>query len=330
MKKKRVLITGILGQDGSYLAELLCEKGYEVHGIEKMPLSRNADRFRQYLISKNIHVILHECDMNSFDEVDDLFQSLQPCECYHLSATHYSSEISDTEKYRIDRSLYQNNVLSTLNLVYAIRNSSPETRFVLAGSCLMYDGLTQFPQNENMAFKSESIYGLSKITSSNLVSYMREKHNLRLSVAILYNHESPRRSLEFVTKKIISNLLKCKKGELNHFSLGDLNIVRDWGYAKDYVYGMWLMAQQNVPGDYILATGQGHSVEDFLECAAGILDIDWKKYVATDASLIAKPLGTTLIGDPDLARTKLQWRHSVNFSELINIMVQCEISGSLD
>lgn len=329
LMKKRALITGIFGQDGSYLTELLLAKGYEVHGIEKQPLGQNATRIQQYLNDRNVTVILHECDLNSFADVEVLFESIKPCECYHLSATHYSSEISNLEKNRVDRSLYQNNVLSTLNLVYAIRNMSPETKFILAGSCLMYDGVSQFPQNETTLFKSESIYGLSKIASSNLTSYIREANNLHLSVAILYNHESPRRPQDFVTKKIVSNLLKCKKGEITHFNLGDLSIVRDWGYAKDYVYGMWLMCQQNKPKDYILATGHGHTVKEFLECAAGILDVDWRRYVDIEAGLINKPTKTTLIGDPTLAIAELKWTHSISFNELINIMVQNEVSGEL-
>jgi GDPmannose 4,6-dehydratase len=327
---RKALITGVFGQDGSYLAELLTAKGYEVHGIEKRTLSHNAELIYEHLAGKNIKVFLHECDLNSFAEVESLFESVKPDECYHLSATHYSSEISALEKYRVDRNLFQNNVLSTLNLLYAIRNISSETKFVLAGSCLMYDGLKRFPQDETMPFLSESIYGLSKIASSNLVSYMRETHNLHLSVAILYNHESPRRSMEFVTKKIIANLLKCKKGEMNRFSLGNLSIMRDWGYAKDYVLGMWLMCQQSKPGDYILATGQGHTVEEFLKCAAGIIDIDWKQYVDIDASLIVKSPQATLIGDPTLAKTRLKWMHSVSFAELISIMIHNEISGWLD
>jgi GDPmannose 4,6-dehydratase len=328
--REKALITGIFGQDGSYLAELLSAKGYEVHGIEKKPLGPNAAKLCQYLAGKHVKVILHECDLNTFTEVESLLESIKPRECYHLSATHYSSEISSLEKYRIDRSLFQNNVLSTLNLVYGIRNMSPETKFVLAGSCLMYDGQTQCPQNEAIPFKSESVYGLSKIASANLLSYMREAHNLQLSTAILYNHESPRRTQDFVTKKIISNLLKCKRGDMARFQLGDLSTVRDWGYAKDYVLGMWLMCQQDKPKDYILATGQGHTVEMFLKSAAEALGVDWRQYVDIDAGLLGKSPKATLIGDPSSAKADLQWEHSVSFDELIDIMIQNEISGKLD
>lgn len=328
--KKTALITGVFGQDGSYLTELLLAKDYEVHGIEKLPLRPHASRISQYLAAKNCRVILHECNLNSFDTVEDLFKSLKPCECYHLSATHYSSEISDAERYSVDRSLYHNNVLSTLNMLYAIRNVSPETKFVLAGSCLMYDGLTQFPQNESMPYKSNSIYGLSKIAASNVVSYMREAHDLHLSVAILYNHESPRRSEDFVTKKIVSNLLKYKNKIITHFALGDLKIVRDWGYAKDYVYGMWLMCQQTKPKDYILATGLGHTVEDFLACAAKLIQVDWRECVHVKREIIGALPGTTLVGNPALAQTELKWLNSVNFNELIKIIVENEMAGTLD
>jgi GDPmannose 4,6-dehydratase len=326
----KALITGIFGQDGSYLSELLLAKGYEVHGIEKQPLGRNAARIRQYLTDKHVNVTLHECDLNSFAEVESLFGSIHPAECYHLSATHYSSEISALERNHVDRSLFQNNVLSTLNLAYAIRDRSPETRFVLAGSCLMYDGLTQSPQNELMPFKSKSIYGLSKIASSNIASYMREAHNLHASVAILYNHESSRRSEDFVTKKIVSNLLKYKNKEITHFDLGDLKIARDWGYAKDYVFGMWLMCQQDRPKDYILATGIGHTVEDFLTYTAELIQVDWRECVRVKREIIGTLPGITLVGDPSLAKTELKWTTSVNFNELIKIMVENELTGILD
>jgi len=328
--KKRALITGTFGQDGSYLCELLSASGYEVHGIEKQPLNPNARRMQLHLAGKNVNVILHECDLNSFADVEGLFESLRPCECYHLSATHYSSEMSALEKQRIDRNLYHNNVVSTLNLIYAIRNVSPETRFVLAGSCLMFDGVAQFPQDETMPFKSQSIYGLSKIAAGNLVSYMREQSGLHLSVAVLYNHESPRRTPEFVTKKIVSNLLKCKRGEITHFSLGDVKIVRDWGYARDYVRGMWFMGQQDGPDDYILATGVGHTVEELLTGAAEFLQVDWRNCVRIEEGIIGKPPCTTLIGNPAKARAILNWSHSISFPELIDLMVQNEISGNLD
>ena len=327
---KKALITGIFGQDGSYLTEFLQTKDYEVHGIEKLPLSPNANRISNYLAARHIKPILHECNLDSFDEVAGLLESIQPSECYHLCATHYSSEISDSERYNIDRSLYQNNVLSTLNLLYAIRNVSPQTKFVLAGSCLMYDGLTQFPQNEATPLKSKSIYGLSKIAASNMVSYMREAYDLHLSVAILYNHESPRRSENFVTRKIVSNLVKFKNKEITHFDLGNLKVTRDWGYAKDYVLGMWLMCQQNHPKDYILATGIGHTVEDFLLYASELLQVDWRECVNVKSEVIGSLPGTTFVGDPALAKTELKWSHSVNFYELIDIMIKNEIAGTLD
>jgi GDPmannose 4,6-dehydratase len=328
--KKRALITGVFGQDGSYLTELLLVKDYEVHGIAKLPLTPNANRIFNYLAAKNIKIILHECNLNSFDEVESLFKSVKPCECYHLSATHYSSEISAAERYNVDRSVYQNNVLSTLNILYAIRNVSPGTRFILAGSCLMYDGLTQSPQNELMPFKAKSIYGLSKIAAGNIVSYMREAYDLHLSVAILYNHESPRRSEDFVTRKIVSNLLKYKNKEITHFNLGDLKTVRDWGYAKDYVFGMWLMCQQAKPKNYILATGLGHTVEDFVSYTAELLQVDWRACVRVAKGIVDPFPATTLVGDPASVKSELNWSHSVSFHELIDIIVENEITAKLD
>ncbi len=194
----------------------------------------------------------------------------------------------------------------------------------------MYDDLAQSPQNERLPYKSKSIYGLSKIAAGSIVAYMRAAHDLHLSVAILYNHESPRRSEDFVTRKIVANLLKCKRQEIAHFNLGDLTITRDWGYAKDYVFGMWLMCQQDSPKDYILATGVGHTVEDFLRYAAELIGVDWRQCVQVRRETIGAIPGTTLVGDPTLAKTELKWNHSVNFHELIQLIVENERTGKLD
>jgi len=331
MGKKRALITGIFGQDGSYLAEYLCIEGYEVHGVEKYPLTDNSRLICEHLKKKGISsLFLHNCDLNFYAEIRDLINKLQPDECYHLAASHYSSEVSDGDRMLVDRELFHNNVLSSLNLISAISEMSRHTRFVLAGSCLMFEEADQSPQHEYTPYAAGSMYGLSKITASKVLNYFRETYGLHLSVAILYNHESPRRQEIFISKKGVSNLVKVKRNEISGFYVGDLSAIRDWGYAKDYVYGMWLMCQQDKPQDYILATGEGHTVKEFLVHAAQLLGLDFKNCVKTKRELIRKPLKTTLIGDPTLAKSELKWCPAVSFKELIEIMVINEIEGELD
>jgi GDPmannose 4,6-dehydratase len=194
----------------------------------------------------------------------------------------------------------------------------------------MFEESDQSPQHEYTPYAAGSMYGLSKITASNVLNYFRETHGLHLSVAILYNHESPRRQETFISKKVVSNLVKVKRNEMSGFYVGDLNAIRDWGYARDYVYGMWLMCQQDKPRDYILATGEGHTVEEFLVCAAQILKLDPKICVKTKKEVIRKPLKTILIGDPTLAKSELKWCPTISFKELIEIMVINEIEGELD
>ena len=331
MLKKRALITGIYGQDGSYLAELLYRKGYEVHGIERDPLTENASRVCEYLKKKGIPpFVIHKCDLNSYATVRRLIDNLQLDECYHLAATHYSSEASDTYRRQTDRELFTNNVSSAVNLIGAISEVSRHTRLVTAGSCLMFEDSEQTPQNESTPYAASSMYGLSKITVGKFLNHFRQTYNLHLSVAILYNHESPRRQSTFISKKIISNLFKIKHNEINCFYVGDLNAVRDWGYAKDYVYGMWLMAQHDRPRDYILATGQGHSVRDFLSCAASRLEFNYENIVKQDPGLIEAPPKAILIGDPTLARKELGWKCSVSFDGLVDIMLENERDQILD
>lgn len=327
----RALITGIFGQDGSYLTELLHDMGYEIHGIAKEPLQQHALLLQDHLRKKKISPALHSCDLRSYESVRHLIRELKVDECYHLAAVHYSSGTATTERIRVDKQLFEDNTISTLNLLYAIHEVSPGTKFVLAGSCLMFDAVKEFPQNENTSFKSKSVYGLSKIVGSEIVSLLRDTKGLHCSTAILYNHESPRRTEKFVTKKIVSNLVKIKNGEISYFTLGNLKSVRDWGYAKDYVYGMWLMCQQVNARDYILATGTGYTVEDFVSYAAHILDIhDWQNYVYEDKSFLPPEEDTVLVGDASMAESELNWHPSVNFHDLVGIMVSCELNGTLE
>lgn len=328
---KRALITGIFGQDGSYLAELLAGQGYEVHGVARKTPSGHSEALRRYLASKGHTPAVHDCDLLDYRSVLALMEAVRPAECYHLAAIHYSAQVTPSEALRIDRDLFEHNTLSTLNLLSAIQEVSPETRFVLAGSCMMYDGVSHSPQAETDAFCSRSMYGLSKIAASRLTEYFSATHGLHASTAILYNHESPRRQPYFVTRKIVQGLVRVKRGEAPHLELGSLTAVKDWGYARDYVRGMWLMAQADAPRSYILATGTGHTIGEFVEAAADALGIrDPGGVVRVRPGLVRAAEAAPLIGDPAEAERQLGWRHSIGFRELVDLMVQHELQGTLD
>ncbi len=336
---KRALITGIFGQDGSYLAELLSGKNYEVHGIVRSELSPQSLKLSRHLAQKGVTPILHECDLTSFERVADLIKTIRPDECYHLAAVHYSAQTVFTAPFESERLLLEQNILSVLNILHAIRESSPETRFVLAGSCLMFEDSGVSPQTEATPFYSKSVYGTSKILGHQVTDLFRN-HNLHTSTAILYNHESPRRQEHFVSQKIVKGLTRIKRNKTEGLEsekpddvleLGNLDDVKDWGYARDYAYGMWLMTQADSPGDYILATGNGHTVADFVKEAADCLGLtDWPQFVKVQPGLTRPITRTKLVGKPDRAQTALGWTHSLDFRGLVELMVQHELSGTLD
>ncbi|MCK4789374.1 MAG: GDP-mannose 4,6-dehydratase [Desulfobacteraceae bacterium] len=324
---KRALITGPFGQDGSYLCELLAEHAYEVHGIIREPLSENSEKIKNYLASKSIEPIVHYCDLNEYDDVKKTIEQAKPAEIYHLAATHFSSELSTESR---DRSLYQNSVSVTFNILTAANEVQQAAKIVVAGSCLMFDASDVSPQNENTPFKTRSYYGLAKTTDNQLVIFFRHK-GMHVSMAIFYNHESPRRRNGFVTSKIVKNMVSVAKGEIGSFELGDLNAIKDWGYAKDYVYGIWLMAQQSNADDYIFATGKGRTIRDFVDRTAGVLNIsDWQQHVAIRPELVVRKLEIDLVGDPSHATRQLSWNHSISFHQLVDLMVKNELSGQLD
>ena len=324
---KKALITGPFGQDGSYLCELLTEHGYEVHGIAREPLSGNSENIKNYLASKSIEPIVHYCDLNEYDDVKNTIKQVKPDEIYHLAATHFSSELSTENR---DQTLYQSNVSATFNILTAANKVQQDAKIVVAGSCLMFDASDIFPQNRNTPFKTRSYYGLAKITENQLVAFFRQK-GMHVSMAILYNHESPRRRNGFVTKKIVKNMVLVARNEIDSFDLGSLDTIKDWGYAKDYVHGIWLMAQQPHPDDYILATGKGRTIRDFVERTASALDIsDWQQHVRIRPELVVRELDIDLVGDPSQSQQQLAWKHSISFSQLVELMVRNELSGQLD
>lgn len=328
---KKALITGIFGQDGSYLAELLSLSGYEVHGIVRVPLSSHAEMIRVYLEAKGIRPTLHKCRLSNLSETMELIKRLQPDECYHLAATHFSSQARAKSDRLQNVAVYNDNTGAALHLLSAFAEASPHTSIVLAGSCLMFSDSDQSPQNEMTPFASSSLYGLSKIAMTQLGAYFRSECGLHVSTAILYNHESPRRQKDFVTKKIVSNLKRIKEGVIAKFELNNLHSVKDWGYAKDYAAGMRLMARFDMPTDFVLATGVGHTVEDLVYIAAERIGIsDWRSVVKVSTPTLPIHPFIPLIGDPSLAVRCLEWEHSMTFENLIDLMVEAEINGSLD
>ena len=329
MNGKTALITGVLGQDGSYLSELLATEGYNVYGVAKKDLSANSVKIFKHLKGKGCYPEILDCDLHSYNDVVNIIRKITPDEIYHLATTHYPSQAPGA-KDDLDRKLFTDNVSSTLNILTAMSEAAPQSRCVLAGSCLMFDASDESPQHEHTSFRSGSIYGLAKITEFNIGRFFRDK-GMHVSMAFLYNHESPRRAASFVTQKIVKSMVLVKQGKLRDFELGNLDTIRDWGYAKDYVRGLSLMARQQSPGDYILATGKGHTVKDFIIQVAKALEItDWESHVKLNPDIINRDFTAKLIGVPSLAERVLTWRRSVDFEALVGLMVQSELEGEMD
>ena len=328
---KRALITGMFGQDGSYLAELLIEKGYEVHGVVREALSEHSVRLKEHLAAKEVVTTVHLCDLMNYNDVLELFKAVRPAECYHLAAVHYPAQVALSDQLQKSRTLFEQNTISTLNLLSVVREVSPETRFVLAGSCMVYDNCEKSPQDETRPFCSKSVYGLSKIAASQLAEYFCIEQGLHAATAILYNHESPRRQPIFVTQKIVRGLVAIQRGSKRRLELGNLHGIKDWGYAKDYAHGMWLMARADEARPYILATGTAHTVEDFIRQAADVLNIsDWRSAVDLKAGITGPPEKAPLIGNSQAIRTDLGWCPSITFPQLVELMVEHELRGTLD
>lgn len=324
----KAIITGVYGQDGSYMAELLASKGYEVFGVVRKHLSDNSILIKKNLDVKNINIKLYDCNLNSFDSVAAMLKDIQPDEFYHFSAVHFSAENKESDDQ--DRNIFSANIAYSLNIIDSIKIFSKHTKLVQAGSCLMYDSSSISPQSEKLHYDSNSVYGLSKITASNLAKLYRENYKLHLSTALLYNHESPRRAIEFVSKKIVSNVCKIKNNQIDFFELGDITAIKDWGYAKDYVYAMWLMTQAEIPDDYIISTGIEHSVKDMLDIAFEEVGIrDWSKYVKQQ-QIISRKNNVLLIGENSKLKSRLGWEPSINFKELIKLMITNELNNKLD
>jgi GDPmannose 4,6-dehydratase len=317
MAARRALITGITGQDGSYLAELLLQKGYEVHGIVR----RVALEDPEHRLSR-IHFIrprlkLHAASLESYASIHQVVAKVQPDECYHLAAQSFVSYSFDDEF-----STLNTNINGTHYLLSAVKNLTPECRFYFSGSSEMFGKADEAPQNEHTRFHPRSTYGISKVAGFDLTRNYREAYQMHASSGILFNHESPRRGFEFVTRKITSGAARILAGKSNTLPLGNLEAKRDWGHAREYVEAMWLMLQQPEPDDYVISTGETHSVREFVDLAFSHAGLDYRQYVVSDPDLFRPAEVNLLLGDCSKARAKLGWKNQIRFEDLVREMVE--------
>lgn len=313
---KKALITGITGQDGSYLAEFLLEKGYEVHGI----IRRVALEDPEHRLWRIRHIldklVLHPASLESYASIFNVVDKVRPDECYHLAAQSFVSYSFEDEFSTINT-----NINGTHFVLSAIKDRASDCRFYFAASSEMFGIAKETPQNENTPFHPRSPYGISKVAGFDLTRNYREAYNLYALSGILFNHESPRRGFEFVTRKITSAVAKIKLGLAKELRLGNLEAKRDWGYAGDYVQAMWLMLQQDEPDDYVIATGETQSVKKFVEIAFSNVGLNWKDYVIIDETLYRPAEIYELRGDSRKAREKMGWEPTIRLEELVKVMV---------
>ena len=333
--RKKALITGITGQDGSYLAELLLDKGYEVHGIAR----RLAIEDPSHRLNRINHILdkvkLHSGTLENYSRFIELFEDLKPDECYHLAAQSFVHE-----SFEDGFSTIEMNIKGVQHALSALHKKAPECKFYFAASSEMFGKVEEIPQTEKTPFHPRSPYGISKTTGFDLTRNYRESYNLFACSGILFNHESPRRGFEFVTRKITNGLAKIKLGLEDSLSLGNLDAKRDWGFAGDYVEAMWMMLQQEKPKDYVIATGETHTVRNFVENAAKELDINltWKgeginekgynkngeKIIQINPEFYRPAEVQLLLGDASKAKKELGWEPKTSFDELVEMMVKSD------
>lgn len=317
---KKAFITGITGQDGAYLAELLLEKGYAVAGLVR----RVALEDKEHRLSRIMHILndleLISGSIESYPSLYKAISKVQPDEVYHLAAQSFVSYSFEDEF-----STLQNNIAGTHFILSAVHDMVPQARLYFAGTSEMFGKAQEVPQNENTIFHPRSSYGISKVAGFYLMRNYRETYNLFSCSGILYNHESPRRSFEFVTRKITSHAAMIKLGTCDKLELGNLDAQRDWGHAKDYVRGMWMMLQQDKPDDFVLCTGKPHSVREFCEKAFAYAGLDYRDYVRIDQQIYRSEEGNALIGDYSKAKRVLGWEPEIAFDALVDEMVESDL-----
>ena len=318
---KKALITGITGQDGSYLAEMLLEKGYEVHGIVRR-VALEHPQARMWRIKHLLdRLIIHHASMESYPSLFNIISEVKPDECYHLAAQSYVSYSFDDEFSTINT-----NLNGTHYVLSSVKRLVPGCRFYFAASSEVFGKVAETPQTENTPFHPRSPYGISKLAGYELTRNYRESYNLFALSGILFNHESPRRGGEFVTRKISSAAARIKLGLDREIRLGNLEAKRDWGHARDYVRAMWLMLQQEQPEDYVIATGTSHSVREFLETAFDYLGLDYRRYLVVDEKLFRPAEVNILQGDTSKAQRVLGWQPQVRFEGLVREMVEGDLA----
>ena len=321
---KKALITGVTGQDGSYLSEYLLSKGYEVHGLIRRSSTFNTsriDHLYQDPHNSEINFILHYGDITDGVGISSLIRKIQPDEIYNLAAQSHvkvSFEMPDFTG--------QVDALGTIRILEAIRASEIQTKFYQASTSEIF-GSTKPPQNENSAFAPRSPYAAAKLYSYWVTRNYREAYGLHATNGILFNHESPRRGETFVTRKITRAVAAIKQGRQEKLYLGNLEAIRDWGYAKEYVESMWLMLQQENPDDYVVATGVGASVRDFCEVSFATAGLDWKDFVVTDKRYQRPTEVDALIGNPEKIRNKLGWSAKTNWQDLAKLMTEFDLEN---
>src|SRR3989344_332245 len=316
MAQRRALITGITGQDGSYLAEFLLSKEYKFFGLER----RNSQKNRG-----NIEHLLDRIEVVSGDLLDQgsiiqVLQEVKPDEVYNLASQSFVGESWKQPAFTGDVT-----GLGAVRVLEAVKLVNPKIRFYQASSSEMFGKVQETPQNENTPFYPRSPYGVAKLYAHWITVNYRESYNLFAASGIFFNHESPRRGLEFVTRKITSSVAKIKSGLAKELVLGNLDAKRDWGFAGDYVEAMWLMLQQKIPNDYVIATGKTHSVQEFVERAFSAVDLDWRNYVKTDQKFLRPAEVDLLRGDASLAKLELGWEPKTDFDALVQMMVDADM-----
>lgn len=327
--KKVALITGVTGQDGSYLSELLLEKGYEVHGIIRRTSTFNTDRIDhiyQDPHQEDARFFLHYGDLTDGTTLRRILEEVKPIEVYNLGAQSHVRVSFDAPEFTVDSV-----AMGTLRLLEAIKDYRQRTgidvRYYQAGSSEMFGKVQEIPQKETTPFYPRSPYACGKVYAHWQTVNHRESYNIFACNGILFNHESPRRGETFVTRKITRAIARIVAGQQKKLYLGNLDAKRDWGYAKDYVKAMWLMLQQDEPDDYVIATGETHSVREFLELAFSHVNLKWEDYVEFDERYLRPAEVDLLIGDPTKAKEKLGWQPSLTFPELVNLMVDADLEA---
>ena len=317
---KKALITGITGQDGSYLSEFLLKKKYKVHGLVRRVALEDENHRLWRLRHLTNKITLHPGSLESYASLVKLIQKIKPDEVYHLGAQSYVDY-----SFKDEFSTLNTNINGTHYILSALKEFLPTAKFYFAGSSEMFGKVREVPQTEKTPFYPRSVYGISKVAGYDLTRNYREAYNMFCCSGILFNHESPRRGFEFVTRKITHAVARIKFGLQNDLKLGNIDAKRDWGHTKDYVEAMWLMLNKKKPDDYVVSTGRQYSVRDFVKLAFSLVDLDYKKFVKIEKNLYRPSEVKSLLGDCKKAKRELKWKPKYNFKKLVEDMVKSDL-----